>query len=290
MPTREGGMKVVKTVAEAAAASLAAKRSGKVIGLVPTMGALHDGHRSLLTRAREECDFVSASIFVNPTQFGEGEDLDTYPRALERDLEFADADGVDLVLTPSNEEMYLDGHTSWVEVGGLTQVLEGMTRPSHFRGVTTVVAKLFNIFLPDHAYFGQKDLQQCAIIRRMARDLNFPVKIVRCPIAREPDGLAMSSRNARLSPDERKAALCLHEALAHFEEEAAAGETEANKLIEAMAEIIIAEPLAALDYAAIIDPDTLEDVQEVRGPTAAAVAAWLGETRLIDNAIASPED
>ena len=283
-------MKVVKTVAEATAASLAAKRSGKAIGLVPTMGALHDGHRSLVRRARDECDFVSVSIFVNTTQFGEGEDLDTYPRALKRDLVLCDEDGVDLVLTPSNEEMYLDGHTSWIEVGGLTQKLEGITRPSHFRGVTTVVAKLFNIFLPDFAYFGQKDLQQCAIIMRMARDLNFPVKIVRCPVVREDDGLAMSSRNARLSPEERKAALCLHEALAHFEGEAEGGETDAGRLIEAMAEIIIAEPLAELDYAAIIDPETLEDVREVRGPVAAAVAAWVGETRLIDNVIVTPED
>ncbi|MHC5054958.1 MAG: pantoate--beta-alanine ligase [Planctomycetota bacterium] len=282
-------MKVVKTVAEATAASLAAKRSGSVIGLVPTMGALHDGHRSLVRRARDECDFVAVSIFVNPTQFGEGEDLDSYPRTLERDLMLCDEDGADLVLAPTNEGIYLPGHTSWVEVGGLTQKLEGMTRPSHFRGVTTIVAKLFNVFLPDLAYFGQKDLQQCAVVGRMARDLNFPVKIVRCPIVREDDGLAMSSRNAYLSPEERKAALCLHEALGHFEEEVAGGERDANRLIEAMAEIIIAEPLAALDYAAIIDPDTLEDVQEVRGQAAAALAAWVGETRLIDNAIVTAD-
>ncbi len=290
MPAREGEMKVVKTVAEATRASLAAKRSGKAIGLVPTMGALHDGHRSLVRRAREECDFVAVSIFVNPTQFGEGEDLDTYPRALERDLELLDVDGVDLVLTPSNEDIYLPDHTSWVEVGGLTQKLEGMSRPSHFRGVTTVVAKLFNIFLPDRAYFGQKDLQQLAVIRRMARDLNFPVKIVRCPIVREDDGLAKSSRNARLSGPERRAALCLHEALEHFEREVSDGERDANRLIEAIAEIIIAEPLASLDYAAIIDPNTLEDVREIGGAAAAAVAVWIGETRLIDNAIVTVED
>ncbi len=278
-------MNIVKTVAEATAASLAAKRSGKMIGLVPTMGALHDGHRSLVKRARTECDFVAVSIFVNPTQFGEGEDLDSYPRTLERDLELCDEEGADLIFTPANEEIYLDGHTSWVEVGGLTQKLEGMTRPSHFRGVTTVVAKLLNICLAESVYFGQKDLQQCAVVGRMVRDLNFPVKVVRCPTVREPDGLAMSSRNVRLSSEERRAALCLHEALGHFEEEVAGGERDAHKLMEAMAEIIIAEPLAALDYAAIIDPDTLEDVQELKGPVAAAIAAWIGETRLIDNAI-----
>jgi pantoate--beta-alanine ligase len=278
-------MKIVKTVAEATASSLAAKRSGKTIGLVPTMGALHDGHRSLVRRARTESDFVAVSIFVNPTQFGEGEDLDSYPRTLEQDLELCDEEGADLVFTPANEEMYLSGHTSWVEVGGLTQKLEGMTRPSHFRGVTTVVAKLLNICMPESVYFGQKDLQQCAVVGHMVRDLNFPVKIVRCPTVREPDGLAMSSRNVRLSKEERRAALCLHEALGHFEEELAGGERDANKLMEAMAEIIIAEPLAGLDYAAIIDPDTLEDVQELKGPVAAALAAWIGETRLIDNAI-----
>jgi pantoate--beta-alanine ligase len=278
-------MKIVKTVAEATAASVAAKKSAKTIGLVPTMGALHDGHRSLIKRARNECDFVAVSIFVNPTQFGEGEDLDSYPRTLEHDLKICDEEGADLVFTPANEDVYLDGHTSWVEVGGLTQKLEGMTRPSHFRGVTTVVAKLLNICLPENIYFGQKDLQQCAVVGRMVRDLNFPVKIVRCPTVRESDGLAISSRNVRLSPEERRAALCLYDALGHFEEEVGGGERSAHKLMEAMAEIIIAEPLAALDYAAIIDPDTLEDVQELNGPVAATLAAWIGETHLIDNTI-----
>ncbi len=183
-------MKVVKTPAEATEACLASKRAGRTLGLVPTMGALHEGHLSLVRKAREECDYVAVSIFVNPTQFGEGEDLGAYPRTLERDLELCEAEGADLVLTPTKEEMYLPGHTTWVEVGELSQKLEGLSRPSHFRGVTTVVSKLFNIFLPDRAYFGRKDLQQLVLIRRMVRDLSFPVTVVGCPIVREEDGLA----------------------------------------------------------------------------------------------------
>ncbi|MHC4503937.1 MAG: pantoate--beta-alanine ligase [Planctomycetota bacterium] len=280
-------MKVVKTPAEATAACLASKRAGRTLGLVPTMGALHEGHLSLVRKAREECDCVAVSIFVNPTQFGEGEDLDAYPRALERDLELCDEEGADLVLTPTKEEMYLPGYTTWVEVGELSQKLEGLSRPSHFRGVTTVVSKLFNIFLPDRAYFGQKDLQQLVVIRRMARDLSFPVTVVACPIVREEDGLAMSSRNSYLSKDERAAALCLSAAIKAFGESVAEGERDVSTLLETLAEPVIAEPLAVLDYAAIVDAETLEDVKELSGAVAAALAVWFGNTRLIDNVIIS---
>jgi len=278
-------MKVAKTPAEAAQLARDARRRGLLVGLVPTMGALHEGHRSLLRRARSECGWVAASIFVNPTQFGPNEDLARYPRPIERDLAICDEDGVDLVFTPSDEAMYLPNHTTWVEVGELSQKMCGMSRPGHFRGVTTVVSKLFNIFAPDRAYFGLKDLQQVVVIERMVRDLNFPIEIVRCPTVREPDGLAMSSRNAYLSPEERKAALCLHEALLAFEQEVASGERRARVLMETMAEQVIAEPRAILDYVAIVDARTLEDVEEVRGETAAALAVWVGNTRLIDNTI-----
>jgi pantoate--beta-alanine ligase len=248
-------MTVVKTPAEATEACLAAKRAGGILGLVPTMGALHDGHLSLVRKAREECDHVAVSIFVNPTQFGEGEDLDAYPRTLDDDLKLCDEEGADLALTPTNEEMYLPGHTTWVEVGELSQKLEGLSRPSH------------------------------VVIRRMARDLNFPVEIVACPIVREGDGLAMSSRNSYLSKDERTAALCLSAALEAFEESVAEGERDATILMETLAEPVIAEPLAVLDYAAVVDAETLEDVKEVSGRVAAALAVWFGNTRLIDNVI-----
>ena len=228
---------------------------------------------------------MAVSIFVNPTQFGEGEDLGAYPRTLERDLELCEAEGADLVLTPTSEQMYLPGHTTWVEVGELSQKLEGLSRPSHFRGVTTVVSKLFNIFLPDRAYFGRKDLQQLVVIRRLARDLSFPVEVVACPIVREEDGLAMSSRNSYLSKDERKAALCLSAAIKAFGESIAEGERDVSTLLETLAEPVIAEPSAVLDYAAIVDAETLEDVKELSGSIAAALAVWFGNTRLIDNAI-----
>ncbi len=289
MPARSGGMKVVKTPAEATEACLAAKRADRTVGLVPTMGALHEGHVSLIRKAREECDYVTVSIFVNPTQFGEGEDLDKYPSTLDKDLEVCDREGVDLVLTPTNEGMYPSGHTTWVEVGALSQKLEGLSRPGHFRGVTTVVSKLFSIFLPDRAYFGRKDLQQLVVIRRMVRDLNFSVKVVACPTVREKDGLAMSSRNAHLSGEEREAALCLHAALDAFEKRVAGGERDVNKLMEVLSESIITEPLAVLDYAAIVDPETLEDEKEIAagagGEVAAALAVWIGNTRLIDNTV-----
>jgi pantoate--beta-alanine ligase len=283
MPLRAGEMITLKTPMDANAAAMVVKRSGSVVGLVPTMGALHDGHRSLIRKAREECDWVAVSIFVNPTQFGENEDIDRYPRQLADDLAICNEEGADLVFTPSPDDIYMPDHTSWVEVGELTQVLCGMSRPGHFRGVTTVVAKLFNILCPDKAYFGQKDLQQLVVIERMVRDLNFPVRVVRCPIVRETDGVAMSSRNRYLSAEERIAAVALHEALQIFADAVADGETAVDVLLEAMSERIIAEPAAELDYLAIVDAHTLQDVRAVKGPVAVALAVWFGNTRLIDN-------
>ena len=278
-------IRTVTSSGEARRIALAAKSEGRLVGLVPTMGALHEGHLSLIRRCREECGFVMVSMFVNPTQFGEGEDFDSYPRTLDEDMARCEAAGVDVVFAPSDEDMYAKGHSTWVEVGGLTDTMCGLSRPGHFRGVTTVVTKLFNVCVPDRAYFGQKDLQQCVVIQRMVRDLDMPIDVVRAPIVREEDGLAMSSRNAHLKPDERKAALCLHEALEEFERSVADGERSANGLLEAMAGTVIAEPKATLDYAVIVDAETLEDVSELKGEVAAALAVWIGETRLIDNTI-----
>jgi pantoate--beta-alanine ligase len=285
MPERTGAMKTVRSVAEAAEAAAAARSAGLTVGLVPTMGALHAGHRSLVERARAECGWVAVSVYVNPTQFGEGEDLDRYPRTLDADRAICNAAGADLVFAPTNAEMYCPNHTTWVEVGELTTALCGLSRPGHFRGVTTVVSKLFNVFRPDRAYFGQKDLQQVVVVERMVRDLNFGVTIVRCPIVREPDGLAMSSRNKRLSPHERSAAVVLHEALDVFVAKVNEGERSVDPILEAMSEIIIAEPAAELDYLAIVNADTLEDVRELKGTVAAALAVWMGKTRLIDNVV-----
>jgi pantoate--beta-alanine ligase len=277
--------RTVTSPGEARGIALAAKSEGRLVGLVPTMGALHEGHLTLVRRCREECGLTIVSIFVNPTQFGEDEDLDSYPRTLDEDVARCEAAGVDVVFAPSNEDMYAKGHSTWVEVGGLTNTMCGLSRPGHFRGVTTVVTKLFNVCAPDRAYFGQKDLQQCVVIQRMVRDLDMPIDIVRAPIVREADGLAMSSRNAHLKPDEREAAICLHEALEGFVRSVADGERSANGLLEAMASTIIAEPKATLDYAVIVDAETLEDVGELKGEVAAALAVWIGETRLIDNTI-----
>jgi pantoate--beta-alanine ligase len=277
--------RTVTSPCEARRIALGAKCEGRLVGLVPTMGALHEGHLSLIRRCREECGFVMVSIFVNPTQFGEGEDLESYPRTLEEDIARCEAAGVDVVFAPSNNDMYAKGHSTWVEVGGLTDTMCGLSRPGHFRGVTTVVAKLFNACVPGRAYFGQKDLQQYVVIQRMVRDLNMPVEVVRAPIVRESDGLAMSSRNAYLKPDERKAALCLHEALQGFERSVADGERSASRLLEAMAGTVIAEPKATLDYVVVVDAETLEDVCELKREVAAALAVWIGETRLIDNTI-----
>lgn len=287
MPERRGEMELVREARRMTARAREARAEGLMIGLVPTMGALHEGHRALLARARDECDLVVASIFVNPTQFVEGEDYDRYPRTPEKDLDICRDDGVDIVFMPAPEEMYPNGATTWVEVGELTNKLEGLSRSGHFRGVTTVVTKLFNLVAPDRAYFGLKDLQQLIVIERMTRDLNFPVEIVRVPTVREPGGLAVSSRNKYLSPEEREDATCLHDALGIFEDRIAEGVRDVHRLLEEMAEVVIAVPSAVLDYVAVVDPHTLEDLEEIDGgrEVAAAVAVWIGNTRLIDNVV-----
>ncbi len=253
------------------------------VGLVPTMGFLHEGHLSLVRRAREECASVAVSIFVNPTQFGPNEDLDSYPRDLERDLSLLEPLGVNLVWTPTPGIMYPNGYQTWVEVDALTQLLEGAQRPGHFRGVTTVVAKLFNGIQPARAYFGQKDAQQVAVIRRMTQDLNFPLQVVVCPIVREEDGLAMSSRNKYLSPEERRAATVLFRALSAARDAHAGGEQDAEKLRDLMGEIIASEPLAKEQYVSCADYDTLEELETITGKTLLSMAVFVGGTRLIDN-------
>lgn len=253
------------------------------VGLVPTMGYLHEGHLSLVRRAKGECASVTVSIFVNPTQFGPSEDLGAYPRDMERDLRLLEPLGVDLVWTPTPEIMYPDSYQTWVQVEALTEPLEGAMRPGHFRGVTTVVAKLFNAVQPARAYFGQKDAQQVAVIRRMARDLNFPLEVVVCPIVREPDGLAMSSRNAYLDPEQRQAATVLYRALSAAKEANARGERNAEKLRAIMREIISAEPLAQTQYVSCADYDTLEELETVSGNALLSMAVFVGKTRLIDN-------
>jgi pantoate--beta-alanine ligase len=273
-------MQTVTTLSELRAAR--AKLPGPV-GLVPTMGYLHEGHISLARKAREECASVVTSIFVNPTQFAPTEDLAKYPRNLPRDLALLEAAGVDLVWTPTPEVMYPPGFQTWVEVEHLTKGLEGAVRPTHFRGVTTVVAKLFHAVQPDKAYFGQKDAQQAAVIRQMVKDLNFPLDIVVCPIVREADGLAMSSRNVYLNPEERKAATVLSRALNAAKAAYEQGERKAESLRRIMKEVIEAEPLARLQYVSCADYETLEELETVRGKALLSMAVYFGKTRLIDN-------
>jgi len=253
------------------------------VGFVPTMGYLHAGHISLARLARAECASVAASIFVNPTQFGPNEDLAKYPRDLPSDLGLLEAAGVELVWTPTPEDMYLPGFQTWVTVDGLTRRLEGEARPSHFRGVTTVVAKLFNAVGPDKAYFGQKDAQQAAVIRQMVRDLNYPVEIVVCPIVREADGLAMSSRNVYLNPAERQAATVLFRSLSAAKLAYESGERQAESLRARVRETIASEPLARLQYVSCADYDTLEELEKVTGKSLLSMAVYFGKTRLIDN-------
>ena len=276
-------MKLVTTVNDARAAVRAAKRDGKRVGLVPTMGALHAGHISLVRAAKARCDFVAASIFVNPTQFGPKEDYSKYPRTLEADREKFEAEGVDLVFAPAVVEMYPTGATTFVNVEGISERLDGSSRPGHFRGVATVVAKLFHILEPDLAFFGQKDAAQVAIIRRMVRDLMFPIEIVIAPIVREADGLALSSRNLYLSPEERRQALVLSRALREVESRFRAGERDSKKLIEATRAVFARESSVRIDYIELVDAETLEAVHRVDSGTLAAVAAFVGTTRLIDN-------
>ena len=255
----------------------------KPIGLVPTMGYLHEGHLSLVRRAADECASVVVSIFVNPTQFGPSEDLSAYPRDMERDLRLLEPLGVNLVWTPTPEIMYPDGYQTWVEVEALTGFLEGAQRPGHFRGVTTVVAKLFNGVQPARAYFGQKDAQQVAVIRQMTRDLNFPLEVVVCPIVREPDGLAMSSRNAYLNPEQRQAATVLYRALTAAQDAYDLGERDAEQVRAIMRDKLAAEPLAEVQYVSCADYDTLEELEQITGKALLSMAVFIGKTRLIDN-------
>lgn len=273
----------MQTVSTLEALRAARKELAGPVGLVPTMGYLHQGHISLAQRAREECKSVIATIFVNPTQFGPSEDLSRYPRDLERDLGLLSAAGVDLVWTPTPETVYPPGYQTWVTVEGLTSPLEGAMRPGHFRGVTTVVAKLFNATQADRAYFGQKDAQQAAVIRRMARDLDFALDIIICPTVREPDGLAMSSRNTYLNPQERQAATVLFRALNAAKTAYQAGERNANRLRAVMSETLATEPLANPQYVSCADYDTLEELQVVGEKALLSMAVYLGKTRLIDN-------
>lgn len=256
------------------------------VGLVPTMGFLHEGHISLVRRAREECASVVVSIFVNPTQFAPTEDLGAYPRDLPRDLALLEDAGADLVWTPTPESMYPPGYQTWVTVEEVTRPLEGSMRPTHFRGVTTVVAKLFNAVQPGRAYFGQKDAQQAVVIRRMVADLNFNLDVIVCPIVREPDGLAMSSRNTYLDADQRRAALVLSRALAAAEFAYRQGTRAPERLREEMRQTIEAEPLARLQYVSCAHPDTLEELTEpLVGPALLSMAVYVGKTRLIDNRV-----
>ncbi len=281
-------MKICSTIPEARAICRASRAQAKRLGLVPTMGALHEGHLSLIRAAKAQCDAVAVSIFVNPTQFGPTEDLSKYPRQFERDCQLLEKEGVEFLFAPRVEEMYPPGAVTWVLVEGLSEKLDGRSRPGHFRGVTTVVAKLFHIVEPAAAFFGQKDAAQLAVIRRMVRDLNFPVEIVACPIVREPDGLAMSSRNAYLSREERARALVLQRSLQETQKRFQAGETRAANLISAGKEGFGREPQVVLDYFDIVDPETLDPVERVSQKTLVAVAAWVGSTRLIDNLVLEP--
>jgi pantoate--beta-alanine ligase len=280
-------MKICNTISDMRAASRAARREGKHLGFVPTMGALHEGHVSLVRAAKARCDVVAVSIFVNPLQFGPNEDLAKYPRTFEHDRDLLEKEAVDVLFAPKPEEMYPAGAVTYVTVEGLSEKLCGKSRPGHFRGVTTVVAKLFHIVEPDLAFFGQKDAAQATIIRRMVRDLNLPVEIVVCPIIREPDGLAMSSRNAYLSPQQRKSALVLNRSLTAVKNRYDQGERNARILAEAGKQVLAQEPAARLDYFEIVDPATLDPIQELTSTALVAVAAFVGNMRLIDNILLS---
>ncbi len=277
-------MKIVGTVKEVREQVKEWKKQGLSVGFVPTMGYLHEGHKSLMDAARKGNDKVVVSIFVNPMQFGPTEDLATYPRDLDYDAALCESAGVDLIFHPEAEEMYEKDFCSFVDMTGLTEGLCGKTRPIHFRGVCTVVNKLFNIVTPDHAYFGQKDGQQLAVIKRMVRDLNMDIEIVGCPIVREEDGLAKSSRNTYLSSEERKAALILSKTVA-LGKELAKTEKDANKVVEAMKKNIETEPLAKIDYVEAVDALSMAPVEKLEGTCMLAMAVYIGKTRLIDNTL-----
>ena len=281
-------MQIARTIAEMRAAVRALRSPRRAVGFVPTMGALHDGHRSLMRAARERCDVVAASIFVNPAQFGPNEDFSRYPRTFEADCRMLEAERVDILYAPTVEEMYPAGTSTVVRVEGISDRLDGVSRPGHFHGVATVVAKLFNIVQPDIAFFGQKDAAQVAVLRRMVRDLNMPLELAVCPTLRESDGLAMSSRNRYLSPEERQQSLVLSRALQAVESLAKNGEQNASRLLEAMQQVFRTQPTVRIDYLEVVDPATLLPVENTRLGTLVAVAAYVGATRLIDNLLLPP--
>ncbi len=276
-------MKVVHTIKEVKEAVNTWKKNDETVGFVPTMGYLHEGHGSLIERARKDNDKVVVSIFVNPMQFGPSEDLEAYPRDLEKDSAFCEKLGADLIFNPEPEEMYTDSFSSYVDMSVLTEELCGLSRPVHFRGVCTVLTKLFNIVNPDRAYFGQKDAQQLAIVKHMVEDLNFNLEIIGCPIIREADGLAKSSRNTYLSKEEREAALVLSQTIKLGQKMVEDGEKDGEKLVEAMKTNIEKEPLAKIDYVKIVDGLTMQQIKEVKAPALVAMAVYIGKTRLIDN-------
>jgi pantoate--beta-alanine ligase len=278
-------MKRIATIAEMKAACRPVSRNGQTLGFVPTMGALHEGHLSLVRASKSRCDMTAVSIFVNPLQFGPSEDLSKYPRTLERDAELLEQLGVDVLFTPGVEEMYPKGAQTHVVVEELSNRLDGSSRPGHFRGVTTVVTKLFEIIRPDLAFFGQKDAAQVAVLRKLVNDLDMDVEIVVCPIVRERDGLAMSSRNVYLTPEQRQQALVLQRSLLRIQAAEEQGERDSAKLIEIGKQVIAGEAGARLDYFAIVDPETLEPVEDVSRGALVAVAAYVGATRLIDNVL-----
>lgn len=280
-------MMIARTISDVRRAVKAWRKEGLTIGLVPTMGYLHEGHASLVKAAKDSCDRVVVSVFVNPTQFGPNEDLESYPRDFEHDCTLLEGLGTDLVFHPDPEELYFPDAATWVEVPALAKNLCAKTRPTHFRGVCTVVSKLFHIAAPDKAFFGQKDAQQLAVIRRMVRDLNFDLEIVGCPIVREADGLAKSSRNTYLNPKERQAALILNRSLKKGEALIEAGETDTGRLLAVIKESISTEPLATLDYAEAVDADSMKPVATVEGNVLFAIAVYIGKTRLIDNFVVS---
>ena len=282
--------KVIKTVDELRQAVARFRRQSKTIGLVPTMGALHAGHLSLVEAAKAQCDVCLVTIFVNPSQFGPAEDLDRYPRTLEADLDALSQYGVELAFVPQDCEVYRPGHATWVGVSSVSEPLEGECRPGHFRGVATVVLKLFNMARADVAYFGQKDYQQAAVIRRMVADLNVPIEVRVCPTVREPDGLAMSSRNVYLDAEARAQSLVLWKGLSLAEELVRAGQRDASVVLERIRQIILSAPDVKIEYTAVVDPVTFEPVTEIRGRTLVALAVKFGTTRLIDNCLLEPPE
>lgn len=278
-------MKIVSTINDVRSTVKEWKKNGLKVGLVPTMGFLHEGHLSLIKKAVAENDKVIVSVFVNPTQFGPNEDFEAYPRDLNKDAALCEEAGADLIFHPEPEEMYPDGFCSSVNMTGLTDALCGKSRPIHFQGVCTVVSKLFNIAAPDNAYFGEKDAQQLAIIKRMVKDLNFDIKITGCPIIREEDGLAKSSRNTYLNPEERQAALVLSKAVKCGRSLVEGGEKDSAVILKEMKSIIENEPLARIDYVEIVDMNTMKNIDKVKGDVLCAMAVYIGKTRLIDNFI-----